>query len=230
MQGHTHPLHLVSVNAGTSDPSSTRMLADRIASRAAKIGGEHGITVEVHTIDLRPLAKDVTAGVVSQFISPELQRALDLLRDADGVIASTPVYKAGPSGLFSEFFQLLDNDLLIGTPVVLAGTGGSSRHALVIDDQLRGSFAYLRMLTAPTAVYAAPEDWQEVGLGSRIDRAATELVLLMQSGLRQKLRGDAWGRYQHNFGSAASEARDVGINAQIDLNSDLMRMAAGGRD
>ena len=213
---------LVTVHAGTSDPSSTQLLADRLSERTATIGAEHGLEIERRTIDLRALATDITSAIVSQFVSPELQRAIDALQGADGMIASTPVYKAGPSGLFTEFFQVLDNDLLIGVPVVLAGTGGSPRHALVIDDQLRGLFAYLRTLTTPTAVYAAPDDWQD-GLGSRIDRAATELVVLMESDIASRLRGEGWGRYQHSFGSAG------GTELGIDLNSDLMKLATGGR-
>lgn len=216
------PLNLVAINAGTSDPSSTQMLADRIADRAITIGAEHGIEIGLRQINLRGLANDITSAVVSRHVSPELQRALDLVRDADGLVASTPVYQAGASGLFTQFFQILDTDVLIGTPVVLAGTGGSARHSLVIDDQLRASFAYLRTMTAPTAVYAAPEDWQEKGLGSRIGRAANELVLLMQSGLREQLRGNSWGSYQHSFGSAG------GTETSIDFDSDLMRLAAGG--
>jgi FMN reductase len=222
-QNPSTPRKLVAIHAGTSDPSSTQLLADRIADRTIAIGAESNLAVELQRIDLRGLANDITAAIVSQFVSPELQRALDVLRDADGVIASTPVYKAGPSGLFTEFFQILDNDLLIGTPIVLAGTGGSPRHSLVIDDQLRGLFAYLRTLTAPTAVYAAPEDWQESGLGSRIDRAATELMVMMRNDLKSQLRGEAWDHYQHTFGSAG------GTETTIDFDSDLMRLAAGGR-
>lgn len=221
-------LSLVSINAGTSDPSSTQMLADRISDRAVTAGAEHGLDIELRQIDLRGLASDISAAVVSRHVSPELQHAIDLLRDADGIVASTPVYQAGASGLFTQFFQILDTDLLIGTPVVLAGTGGSARHSLVIDDQLRASFAYLRTLTAPTAVYAAPEDWQEKGLGSRIGRAASELVLLMKAGLRGQLRGNSWGAYQHTFGSAASEAQGS-AEAAIDFDSDLMRLAVGGK-
>lgn len=79
------------------------------------------------------------AALVSQHVGPRPQAGIDELKDADGLIVSTPVCKAGPSGLFSSFFQVLDNDLLIGTPVILAGTAGSARHALVVDDQLRGA-------------------------------------------------------------------------------------------
>lgn len=249
-QNHEATRTLVIVHAGTSDPSSTRLLADRIASRTAALAGEQGVGVRIRTIDLRVLANDVTSALTSQLVSPELQKAIELLQRADGIVASTPVYKAGPSGLFTGFFQTLDNDLLIGVPVVLAATGGSSRHALVIDDQLRGPFAYLRTLTAPTSVFAAPEDWQGGSLGKRIDRAASELALMMQSDFAAKLRDASWGSYQHSFGSAASVARErealeaslgaataaahgakrgVGTELGIDLDSDLMKMATGGR-
>lgn len=213
---------LVTVQAGTSDPSSTRLLADRIAGRAVALGAEQGLDIELRAVELRGLANDITSALVSRFVSPELQRVIDLLGRADGVIASTPVYKAGASGLFTEFFQVLDNDLMIGAPVVLAGTGGSPRHSLVIDDQLRSLFAYLRTITAPTAVYAAPEDWQSGGLGARIDRAAAELVLLMRADIAAQLRDEAWGSYQHSFGSAG------GTETDIDLDTDLMRLATGG--
>lgn len=212
---------LVAVHAGTSDPSSTQLLADRISARAVALGAERGLDIELRVIDLRALANDITSAITSRFVSPALQDAIDTLQGSDGMVASTPVYKAGASGLFTEFFQVLDNDLLIGLPVVLAGTGGSPRHALVIDDQLRGLFAYLRTLPTPTAIYAAPEDWQD-GLGSRIDRAATELVLLMESDIAGRLRTEAWGRYQHSFGSAG------GAETGIDLDTDLMRLATGG--
>ncbi len=151
-----------------------------------------------------------------------LQGTIDALEVADGVIAATPVYKAGASGLFSSFFQILDNDLLIGTPVILAGTGGSARHALVVDDQLRGLFGYLRALPTPTGIFAAPEDWAGDELSKRIDRAAGELLALMDSGFRESSRGEGWRSYQHSYGSANGAERSV------DFDSELMRLATGG--
>ena len=105
--------------------------------------------------------------------------------EADGIIAAAPVYKAGASGLFTSFFHVLDNDLLIGKPVVLAATAGTARHALVADDQMRSLFAFLRTLTAPTSLFAAPEDWSDPALNKRVDRAALagrDAVLLVTTG------------------------------------------------
>src|SRR6201999_2199861 len=151
--------NLVVVSAGTSDPSSTRLLADRTAQRVAALAEVRGATVSTRVIDLRELATDVTAALTSQLVTPRLQQAIDALGRADGIIAAAPVYKAGPSGIFTSFFHALDNDLLIGKPVILAATAGTARHALVVDDQMRSLFAYLRTLPVPTSLFAAPEDW-----------------------------------------------------------------------
>jgi FMN reductase len=203
---------LVVVSAGTGDPSSTRLLADRLASRVTALAP----AVTVSVIELRELATDITTAVTSALITPRLQQAIDGLAEADGVIAAAPVYKAGPSGLFTSFFQVLDNDLLIGKPVVLAATAGTARHALVADDLMRPMFAYLRALTVPTSVFAAPEDWSDPALNTRIDRAARELVLLMESGFARAIRDESWGSYQHE--------NDVSLH----LDTDMMRLAAGG--
>jgi FMN reductase len=231
---------LVVVSAGTSDPSSTRLLADRAAQRVTALSEQRGAAVRVRVIDLRELAADITTALTSQLVTPKLRQSVDALAEADGVIVATPVYKAGASGLFTSFFQVLDNDLLIGKPVLLAATAGTARHALVVDDQIRSLFAYQRTLPVPTSLFAAPEDWgaadagggeprggeaggnEDSALDKRIDRAAFELVLLMESGFARQLRDQSWRRYQHEYGSAG------GTELDIDTDSDLMRLAAGG--
>ncbi|MEJ6488225.1 NAD(P)H-dependent oxidoreductase [Leucobacter sp. USCH14] len=213
---------LAVVSAGTSDPSTTTMLANRVAEAAAKLAESRGFELGIRFVDLRALAEDVTSALVTQHISPELQAASDIMRDADAIVASTPVYKAGASGLFTAFFQVLDNDLLIGTPVVLGATAGSARHALVVDDQLRGLFSYLRTITVPTGLFAAPDDWTSREFGKRIERAASELVALVDGGFRESVRGESWSAYQHSYGSAG------GTELGIDFDSDLMKLATGG--
>jgi FMN reductase len=213
---------LVVISAGISDPSSTRLLADRTAARTAELAARTGNTVATAVIELREIAADIASAQVTQLITGKLQRAVDALGDADGIIAATPVYKAAPSGLFTSFLGVLDNDLLIGKPVVLAATAGTARHALVADDQMRPLFAYLRTLTAPTSLFAATEDWSDPALNVRIDRAARELVLLMESGFATKIKDESWQSYQHEYGSAG------GTEVGIDLNTDLMRLATGG--
>ena len=214
--------NLVVVSAGTSDPSSTRLLADQVAQRVTALAASHGHQVAVSVIELREISADIATALTSQLVTPKLRRAIDALADADGVIAAAPVYKAAASGLFTSFFHVLDNDLLIGKPVILAATAGTARHALVVDDQMRPLFAFLRALAVPTSLFAAPEDWGDTALAKRVGRAAFELVLLMESGFARKVRTESWESYQHEFGGVA------GAGDEIDLDTDLMRLATGG--
>ena len=216
------PLRLAVISAGTSDPSSTRLLANRLADRSSELAACHGRTVTSSVSELREISADICTALISQLITPRLQTAITALGEADGIIASTPVYKAGPSGLFTAFIDILDDDLIIARPVVLAATAGTARHALVVDDQMRSMFAYLRALTIPTSLFAAPEDWGDPDLNKRIDRAAVEFVLLMESGFSQNVRDASWESYQHEYGGAG------GTGTDIDLDTDLMRLAAGG--
>ncbi|MEA2313164.1 MAG: reductase [Solirubrobacteraceae bacterium] len=226
MTASNAPRRLVVISAGVSDPSSTRLLADRITQKTLDRLHESGASASATVIELGPLAVDVARAAVSGIPSEPLQVAIDRLASADAVIASTPVYKAGISGVFKTFIDVLDNDLLVAKPVLLAATAGSARHALVIDDQMRPLFAYMRALTLPTSVFAAPEDWGATELGRRIERAATELTVLLEADVAERIADGAWSGYQHEF--AGNATRAAHSRTDIDFDSPLMRLAAGG--
>src|SRR5205809_4188525 len=130
----TERFRLVLVSAGASDPSSTRLLADRTADRVKALAARRGHEVTVGVIELREISADIAAALVSQLVTPKLQQAITALAEADGIVAAAPVYKAGPSGLFPSSFDVLANDLLIGKPAALAATAGTPRHAPVGAD------------------------------------------------------------------------------------------------
>jgi FMN reductase len=161
------------VTAGLSQPSSTRLLADQLAAATrAALGGD----AEVAVIELRDLAVDVTNNMLTGFPSPKLSAAIETVTGADALIAVTPVFTASYSGLFKSFFDVLDKDSLVGKPVLIAATGGTERHSLVLDYQLRPMFAYLRAEVTPTGVYAASADFGSPSLHDRVRRAGAELA------------------------------------------------------
>ncbi len=169
------------ITAGITEPSSTRLLADRLTAAAvASLGGPLAVAVDV--IEARDTAHDVTNSVLTGFASPQLQERLDAITTADGVIVSTPVYSASYSGLFKMLIDVLPADALRDKPVLLGATGGTARHSLVIDHALRPLFAHLGALVAPVAVFAASEDWGSTAagrLGERIDRAGAAFARLL---------------------------------------------------
>ncbi|WP_131106189.1 FMN reductase [Ornithinimicrobium sufpigmenti] len=174
---------IVVITAGLSQPSSTRLLADRIADAVTSQVSARGEAAEVEVIELRELAQDLaTTMTTGGMPTPAVARARDAVSAADGLIAVTPVFTASYSGLFKMFLDVLDPDSLTGMPVVIAATAGSARHSLVLDHALRPVFTYLRAVVVPTGVFAATEDFgggESDQLGRRVARAATELANLV---------------------------------------------------
>ncbi|MFE1595408.1 FMN reductase [Nocardia sp. NPDC058705] len=171
------------VSAGLSQPSSTRLLADRLAAATAGDLRAKGAEVEVDFVDLRDHARDLADNLLTGFPAPTLRSAIDKVVTADGLIAVTPIFSASYSGLFKTFFDVLEPDSLAGMPVLTGATGGTERHSLALEHAVRPLFAYLRSIVVPTAVYAASTDWgansADQALNNRIDRAAKEFAGLL---------------------------------------------------
>jgi FMN reductase len=167
------------LSAGLSSPSSTRLLADRLAAATVAALHARGEDATVEVVELRDHARDLADNLTTGFADTALQAAIDTVVGADALIAVTPVFSASYSGLFKTFFDVIDKDALTGTPVLLGATAGTARHSLVVEFAMRPLFAYLRAVPVPTGVFAASEDWAGSGdsaLAGRIDRAAAELA------------------------------------------------------
>jgi FMN reductase len=167
------------VTAGLTQPSSTRLLGDQLAAAVRDILAAETVDTEVVTVELREHAHDLTNHLLTGFPSAALRKVLESVTEADAVIAVTPTFSASYSGLFKLFFDVLDDKALAGKPVLIAATGGTERHSLVLEYALRPLFAYLQAVVVPTGVYAATSDFGAIALHERIDRAAGELVALL---------------------------------------------------
>jgi FMN reductase len=173
---------LVVVSAGLSQPSATRLLADRLAAATDRRLREAPVEPTVEVIELRDHAQDMVNHLLTGFPAPPLRKAIDVVTRADGLIAVTPIFSASYSGLYKMFFDLLERDGLAGKPVLIGATGGTARHSLALEHAVRPLFAYLGAAVVPTAVYAAADDWgqadvpADAGLAERIERAGAELA------------------------------------------------------
>lgn len=204
---------LAVVSAGLSQPSSTRLLADRLTEATVDRLKEQGLDIEITVIELRHLAHDVTNNLLTGFASPKLQTALDAVTNTDGLIAVTPIFTTSYSGLFKSFIDVIDTTALTDLPVLIGATGGTERHSLALDYAIRPLFTYLHGIVVPTGVYAASSDWGSGAstgtstLPERIGRAANELAALM-------LDSDRSGRVLDPFALPAGFSPAGGFGAQ----------------
>lgn len=168
------------VTAGLSNPSSTRLLADRLAEAVRAQLAEREIEVGADVIELREHAHAITDNLLTGFARRGLAEAIETVTSADALIAVTPIFTTSYSGLFKSFLDILDPDSLRGMPVLLAATGGSPRHSLALEYAMRPLFTYLHANPVSTSVFAASEDWAggegASSLRSRTERAAGELA------------------------------------------------------
>ncbi|MCB5189767.1 FMN reductase [Methylobacillus arboreus] len=173
-------LKLVAVSGSLSNPSRTTTLLSAIVGELQK-----KLPLDVHFIELQKLGP-LLGGSLSRLELP--QPAVDeiiKIEEADLLAVATPVYRASVTGLFKHLFDFVGHETLFNTPVLLAATGGSDRHALVIDHQLRPLFSFFQALTLPVGVYASEADFSDLdpGYGIGSDALQERIALAVERAL-----------------------------------------------
>lgn len=164
----TKTLRVVAVSGGLQSPSKSAALAEHLLDLIAE-----NVPCERRLVDLGQIAPQLAGSVWRSHLPETVERALALVEQADILVVVTPVYRGSFTGLFKHFFDFIHQDALIDKPVLLAATGGSERHALVIDHQLRPLFSFFQARTLPLGVYATDKDFANYRLQDEalIDRA-----------------------------------------------------------
>ncbi len=200
---------LVVLNAGLSNPSSTRLLSEQIAASVTAQVSKRGEGLDVSIININEYTSDLATVFTTGVYSEKLRNVLDQVSAADGLVAATPVFNASYSGIFKLFVDTLDPKALLGMPVLIAATAGSPRHSLMLEYAMRPLFAYLQTKIVPTGVFVATDDFgAESELESRITRAATELAEYIVD-VKDAVKG---------FGPDYSQSRTRTSNTQVENN------------
>lgn len=147
-------LKLVAVSGGMQRPSRTLALVDAIVAQLAEC-----VPLEVQVVELGEIAADLGATLDCRTASPQIASRLQAIETADALLVACPVFRGSYPGLFKHLFDLVHQDALVDMPVVLAATGGSERHALVLEHQLRPLFGFFQALALPIGVYASTRDF-----------------------------------------------------------------------
>ena len=130
---------IVAIVGSPSLHSRTRSLVVHVQERVAR-----RFPNETSVVDVAQLLPGLVARSRDE-VSPEVAEALLLVEQADLLLVGTPVYKGSYTGLFKHFIDLLDYKALNSVVVGLLATGGSDRHALVIEHQLRPLFGFFTL-------------------------------------------------------------------------------------
>jgi FMN reductase len=157
----TRPLRLVAVSGGLQRPSKAAALAEHLMDLIAD-----EVLCEQRLVELGQLAPQLAGATWRSHLPETVERELAAVEQADILVVATPVFRGAYTGLFKHFFDFIHQDALIDKPVLLAATGGSERHALMIDHQLRPLFSFFQARTLPLGVYATDQDFLDYRLQS----------------------------------------------------------------
>src|SRR6201996_4758921 len=151
------PLRVVAVVGTTGPVSKTKALTElMISSLAART------EISAEVIEIHALNPGLGAAIEREQLDERAEAAIRAAESADLLIAATPVFRGSYSGLFKHFFDFVGQYALAGKPVLLAATGGSDRHAMVIDQALRPLFGFFQAWTAPMGVYLSNGDFDGI--------------------------------------------------------------------
>ena len=148
-------LKIAVLNGSLQQPSRTHVLCQALLDELAI----HRPQSHIHWVEISQIGRALGGCLQRKELPAEVEADLQALEQADLVIAASPVYRATYTGLFKHLVDFLGMSSLVNTPVLLAATGGSPLHALIIDHQLRPLFAMMQALTLPVGVYATETDF-----------------------------------------------------------------------
>ena len=148
------PLNIVAVSGGLNSPSKTESLVQAILDELSE-----AINIKVHFVKLSEIGPLLGGAIYRNQLPQRVQDDLAAVEAADALIVGTPVYRASFTGLFKHFFDFVEQTALVDVPVLLAASGGSDRHALVLEHQLRPLFSFFQAQTLPIGVYATDRDF-----------------------------------------------------------------------
>lgn len=167
----TAALKVVAVSGGAYRPSRTLALTEAIVAELSK-----HLHIDAQLIELSEIARPVGGALSRAELPATVEQQLQAIEHADLLIVASPVYRGSYPGLLKHLFDLVGQDSLIDTPVLLAATGGSPLHALVIDHQLRPLFSFFQALTLPIGVYGSEGDLQNYQVSSPVLQARVSLA------------------------------------------------------
>ncbi|MBS0512753.1 MAG: FMN reductase [Proteobacteria bacterium] len=165
-------IKVVAVSGGLQRPSRTLTVVEALIDAL----GEQA-PIDVRLIELGTVGPKLAGALYPSQLPDDVKADIAAIESADFLVVASPVYRASFTGLFKHLFDFVDHNALIDVPVLLAATGGSDRHALVIEHQLRPLFSFFQSHTLPIGVYGSEaeiENYQitSPALQARIDLAA----------------------------------------------------------
>ncbi|WP_431324013.1 FMN reductase [Rhizobium sp. YTU87027] len=172
-------MRILGINGSVKQPSRTATLVMELLARITQ-----RVTTTPEVIALTQAAPVLFQALRADQLTEKGRAIVEAVESADVLVVGSPVYRASYTGALKHLFDLVDFRALQGKRVILAATGGTPFHGLMLEHQFRPLFGFFGAVTIPTTVYALESDFTEYTLTNpaveaRIERAVAELFDLL---------------------------------------------------
>lgn len=153
-------------------PSGSRRLAGRIGEAIAS-----HMDIDLVPLDLVDAGRALGSALTRDELPSEAQWVISELESAEALVVVTSVHNGSYPGLFKHFVDFLDRRTMAGKPVLLGASGGSRRHAAMIENQLVPLFSSFQAQISAYSVFevvgsATEKNSEPEALSDRINLAA----------------------------------------------------------
>ena len=202
---------VVGLAGNFNQPSRTYQLTEEIVNRTA-----HAFDLDSMVYNLSALGQSFPIAQSVQDLDEQAQIIIKEIIEAEILVISVPTWNAGYPGMFKHLFDFVEQTALVDVPVLLAASGGSERHALVLEHQLRPLFSFFQAQTLPIGVYATDKDFTPQYTVSS-QQLRDRIVLAVARALPILEWAPAKGRRAQAIKEKSAQAnQQLGINKQVE--------------
>jgi len=140
--------------------------------------------VETELLDLKDYEVEFVKGFPLSYYNDDTIEAVNKLLDADILVFGSPIYQASITGALKNLLDHLHRDAFQSKVCGIVINGGSDKHFLVAEYQLKPVLSFLKATCAVRNVFILDDDFNEDNeilnpdIQARIRRLARELLQL----------------------------------------------------
>ncbi|PLR95538.1 NADPH-dependent FMN reductase [Bacillus sp. T33-2] len=143
-------------------------------------------SISTELVDLKEYEVEFVKGTPLSYYNADTVKVVNTVLSADFLVIGTPIYQASIPGALKNLFDHLPMDAFKSKVTGMVTTGGTDKHYLVMEYQLKPILTYLKGIAPLGNVFVHNSDFDvhneivTADVNSRIKKLAEEMIYLQK--------------------------------------------------
>jgi len=143
-------------------------------------------SIQTELVDLRDYEVEFVRGTPLTYYNEDTIHVVKTILSADALVIGTPIYQASITGVLKNLLDHLPTDALKSKVIGIITTGGTDKHFLVAEYQLKPILSFLKGTVSVSNVFVHNDSFNEeneivdVDIARRINKLAEEILFLQE--------------------------------------------------